>query len=103
MKLVLDTNVLLSAVLVPGTCRTLLREHALLHTWYTSPVLLAEFGQKLSAKLELDPEKTPMYLMYQKKAILVDPPPLSNPISRDPDDDHVLALALAAQADFIIT
>lgn len=36
-------------------------------------------------------------------AEIVDPPPLSAPVSRDPDDDALLALAVAAQADLIIT
>jgi predicted nucleic acid-binding protein len=31
------------------------------------------------------------------------PPPLPAPVSRDPDDDAMLALAVAAQADFIVS
>jgi uncharacterized protein len=34
---------------------------------------------------------------------IVDPPPLPQPVSRDPDDDAVLALAAAARPDLIIT
>ena len=36
-------------------------------------------------------------------AEIIDPPPLPAPVSRDPSDDAVLALATASQADLIIT
>jgi predicted nucleic acid-binding protein len=36
-------------------------------------------------------------------AEIIDPPPLPEPVSRDPDDDAVLALAAAAQPDLIIS
>ncbi len=103
MKLVLDTNVLLSAVLVPGTCRELLKGQALLHEWFTSARLVAELAEKLEGKLGLPPERTPLFLVYQRRARLVAPLPLPTRVCRDPDDDLVLATALAAQADVIIT
>lgn len=103
MKLVLDTNVLLSAILVPGTCRELLKGRALAHEWFTSAGLLAELAEKLSTKLELAPERTPLFLVYRQRARLVTPTPLPTPVCRDPDDDLVLATALAAEADVIIT
>lgn len=103
MKLVLDTKVLLSAILVPGTCRDLLKGHALAHDWFTSPALLTELAEKLSGKLGLPPERTPLYLVYQRRAGSVTPVRLPAPVCRDPDDDLVLATALAAQADVIIT
>ena len=34
---------------------------------------------------------------------VIDPPALAKPVCRDPDDDAVLALAIAAQADLIIS
>ena len=103
MKLVLDTNVLLSAVLVPGTCRELLKGQALLHDWFTSSELVAELAEKLAGKLDLAPERTPFFLVYQRRVRLVSPLPLPARVCRDPDDDLVLATALAAQADVIIT
>jgi uncharacterized protein len=36
-------------------------------------------------------------------AYIVEPQPLSAPASRDPDNDHVLACALSAHADLIVT
>jgi putative PIN family toxin of toxin-antitoxin system len=103
LKLVLDTNVLLSAVLVPGTCRELLKGQALLHEWFTSSELVAELAEKLESKLGLPPERTPLFLVYQRRARLVVPVPLPVRVCRDPDDDLVLVTALAAQADVIIT
>jgi uncharacterized protein len=34
---------------------------------------------------------------------VIDPPPLPQPVCRDPNDDMVLALALAAQVDLIVS
>jgi len=34
---------------------------------------------------------------------VIEPPALPQPVCRDPDDDEVLALAIAAQADLIIS
>jgi predicted nucleic acid-binding protein len=36
-------------------------------------------------------------------AEVIDPPPLARPVCRDPDDDAVLALGIAAQADMIVS
>jgi len=40
---------------------------------------------------------------YERLAEIVEPQPLDAPVSRDPDDDHVLACALAAQANLIVS
>jgi putative PIN family toxin of toxin-antitoxin system len=40
---------------------------------------------------------------YERLADIVDPQPLAEPACRDPDDDHVLACALAAQATLIVS
>jgi putative PIN family toxin of toxin-antitoxin system len=103
LKLVLDTNVLLSAILVPGTCRELLKDRALAHEWFTSPALLEKLADKLQGKLKLVPEQTPLYLVYRRRARLVTPVPLPSRACRDPDDDAVLATAIAAQAEVIVT
>lgn len=36
-------------------------------------------------------------------AEIVDPPPLSKPVCRNPDDDAVLAVALATQVEIIVS
>jgi putative PIN family toxin of toxin-antitoxin system len=39
----------------------------------------------------------------RRLADIFDPPPLQAPLSRDPDDDAVLALAVAAPAEMIVS
>jgi predicted nucleic acid-binding protein len=41
--------------------------------------------------------------MYRRRTQLVAPATLSGAVCRDPDDDHVLAAALGASADLILT
>jgi len=53
------------------------------------------------ARSNTDPEQTLGGL--RRLAEIVDPPPLPAQVSRDPSDDEVLALAIASQADLIIT
>lgn len=76
---------------------------------FTSRVLLAEltrilhrakFTQAIAASgLSLDE----LVLGYAEIAQLVQPAPIAPVVLRDPDDDHVLACALAAQADLIVS
>ena len=75
----------------------------------TSPALLAELANVLRrARFEtiLARTGTPLELLLagvRQLGKIVDPPPLLRPVCRDPDDDKVLALALAVSADLIIS
>ena len=103
MRLVLDTNVLLAAVLAPGLCRELVRKHILAHELICSPALLEELAEKLRQKLGVEPGTIPFFVAYSQRVSLVETTPLPVPICRDPDDDLVLATALAGQAEVIMT
>jgi putative PIN family toxin of toxin-antitoxin system len=110
VRAVADTNVLLSGLFWRG------RPHALLEqvragtlTLISSPALLAELAevmnrpkfQAILVRSNTDSEQTLGEL--RRLAETIDPPPLPAPVSRDPSDDAVLALAAASQADLIIT
>jgi putative PIN family toxin of toxin-antitoxin system len=110
VRAVIDTNVLLSGLLWRGT------PHALIElvrigtlTLVSSPALLTELAaviarpkfQLVLARSSTNAEQ--MLADLRRLAEIVDPPPLPAPISRDPDDDAVLALAVASQADLIIS
>jgi uncharacterized protein len=57
--------------------------------------------QAILVRSNTDPEQTPGKPRWL--AEIIDPPPLPAPVSRDPADDEVLALAAASHADLIIT
>jgi predicted nucleic acid-binding protein len=39
----------------------------------------------------------------QRLAAVIEPPPLPRPVCRDPDDDEVLALAIAAKVELVVS
>ena len=110
MRAVLDTNVLVSGLFWRGAPHQLLeqvRNGAL--SIVTSPALLAELSETLArpklaavlARVETSPED--LLAAIGQVAEIIAPPSLSEPISRDPDDDAVLALAVVARADVIVS
>lgn len=111
MRIVLDTNVVLAALLWQGTPHHLLAALRQQHgaQLYTSTALLEELADVLSrpfaAKRLAAIDKTARDVLadYVDAVELVEPPPLPAPVCRDPDDDEVLALALASRADLIVS
>lgn len=110
MRLVIDTNVLLSALLWRGTPHALLEQvRNGVVSLISSPALLAELAAvierpKFDAMLtRADTSRAQLLSQVRLLAEVIDPPPLAQPVCRDPDDDAVLALALAALADLIVS
>ena len=110
MKLVIDTNVLISAFLWQGTPGRLIdlcgeKECQL----FTSRILLDELSNTLNMKkltknvLATGLTATQILSNYQRITSIVTARRLEHQVSRDVDDDAVLACALAAQADFIVS
>jgi putative PIN family toxin of toxin-antitoxin system len=110
VRAVIDTNVLLSGLLWHGAPNVLLQtvRDGLL-TLISSPSLLAELERviqrpKFDAILTRSSTSRDQVLAELRLlAEVIEPAPLPQPVCRDPDDDAVLALALAAQADFIVS
>lgn len=110
MHIVVDTNTVLSGLLWGGPPRHLIdlaRARSL--TLGTSLILLAELAEviardKFAHRVQLAGLSAAELVQdYRHLAHVVEPQPLPAPASRDPDDDHVLACALAARADLIVT
>lgn len=108
MQAVFDTNVLVSALFWHGPPHALLEQVrngsiALI----TSPALLVELTEVIGrAKFDAiltrsNTSRERALAQVRQLAEVVDPPPLTRPVCRDPDDDAVLALALAAKVDWI--
>ncbi len=110
MRIVTDTNTVLSGLLWGGAPRRLIDlARARTVSLYTSLILLAELAEviardKFTHRIQLAGLSAAEHVQeYRRLAHLVESQPLSAPASRDPDDDHVLACALAARADLIVT
>ena len=103
MRLVLDTNVLIAAIAADGLCRDLVQRRVRNHELCTSELLLKELGATLRRKFGLNPTDVPLLAEYRLRAALVRPVALPAPVCRDPDDDLVLATAIAAHAHIIVT
>ncbi|WP_293649279.1 putative toxin-antitoxin system toxin component, PIN family [Thiolapillus sp.] len=109
MRLVLDTNIIVSGLIWGGVPRQLLelgRDGQA--TFFTSSVLLDELADVLEREkftaLLASQNVTPAFLMqrYGMLARLVNPQPIERTV-RDMDDDAVIATALAAKANVIAT
>lgn len=109
MRLVLDTNIIISGLIWGGIPRQLLDcgQNGEI-TLFTSNLLLDELvtvlERKKFAQLLASKNITPAFLMqhYGMLAMSVKPKPIKRTV-RDIDDDMVLATALAAKADAIAT
>jgi len=110
VKLVIDTNVVVSGLLWLGNPGRVLEAAANGRvTLYTSPALVTELTETLSSeKLAQRIERSGLTLdellaRYLSVAIVVQSVSVPPVIVEDPDDDHVLACVLAAGADLIVS
>ncbi len=104
MRIVLDTNVLIAAYATRGQCHELLEHCIRAHVLVSSPVLLTELREKLTRKLKFSSESADeLMTLLHPRFELVDPLPLHPPACRDPDDDWVLATAIAGNCRCIVT
>jgi uncharacterized protein len=107
---VLDSNVIVSAFLWhgrPGEILTLAGDGEI--KLYASRELLAEVASTLSkprlatAVAATGRSIREMLADYRRLVAIVRAKPLETPLSRDPDDDAIIACALAARADVIVS
>ncbi len=110
MRLVLDTNIVLSGLLWRGTPYQLFTRIKQTRTLQlvSSPVMLEELAdvltrQQCTKRLATIGQSGAQVLAdYLQVVELVEPVSIP-PTSRDPDDDAILACALAAHADLIVS
>jgi putative PIN family toxin of toxin-antitoxin system len=109
VRVVLDSNVLISARLEPRGPSA-----KLLEAWaddefdlIVSPQLLEELRGVLGRdrlRRWLTEEEAELFVQsLRDNATIIDDPPLERGITRDPDDDFVVALARVAEADYVVS
>ncbi len=104
IKVVVDTNVLVSGILKPGG-----REAAVLDlianaklAWCTSEPILNEYQRVLVTKLRLPPQLVQYYLLLAKAGPFF-VPDISLAKSPDESDNRFYECAHASRADYLIT
>jgi putative PIN family toxin of toxin-antitoxin system len=109
-RAVLDTNVLVSALISPGgpSAALLLELRAGAFEVIVSPALLAELGEVLArprfrAYVTLAEIAAYLELVRREGTAIDDPPPSGQHLSPDPDDEFLLDLARATAADVLVT
>ena len=103
MKVVVDPNIIVAGLVAEGICRDIVKRRLPACELFTSRALLDELAEKLRDKFGLQPDKLPLLKIYANEATVIKPARLRNPVRRDMDDDEVLATALAAKAEIILT
>ena len=106
MRVVLDTNILISAFLFPGGAPEIVYRAALEGriTLVTSPPLLAEFGRVLSEKFGWDARMVrEAVAQVARIGTVVRPAERVKVIAEDPADDRVLEAAVTADAAVIVS
>lgn len=104
MKVLPDTNVLISAFAARGLCADLLREIIESHELVCADYVLGELERILHVKLKVPPALLQKYLHSLRRHTLAPHalPPMDVAL-RDPDDLPVLGAALASGADVLVT
>lgn len=111
MRLVLDTKVVFSALLWRGKPYQLLEtlsQHPDAHL-FSSPALLEKLAEVLARPMAaqrlalVGVTANAVLALYRQVVEVVEPAFVPRVVLRDADDDQVIAAALAAQADFIVS
>ena len=109
-RAVLDTNVLVSALISPGgpSAALVLELRAGVFEVIASPTLLAELrevlGREKSRRYVTEAEAVAYVDLIRHEATIVDDPAASaRPLSADPDDEYLVDLARAAAADVLVS
>jgi putative PIN family toxin of toxin-antitoxin system len=110
LRVVLDANVFISALLSPrGSPAQLLRFWlAGAFDLVVSPLLLAELQRalsypKLARAVNPDEARTFVEELRNSAVLLDDPSQVESGVTRDPNDDYLVALARAASADVLVS
>lgn len=103
MRILLDTNVLVAAFATRGLCADALRVAIAEHELIVSEEILAELDSALHRKLGMPGTRRRDILTFLRRFEIVADAPRPQIALRDPDDLHVLAAALAAHVDAVVT
>ena len=104
MRVFLDTNIIVSAFATRGLCADLFREILAAHTLVTSEYILAETQNVLARGFKV-PEETVIEIiaLLRRQEMVITPATLPQLSIRDLDDLPVVAAAIEAKADYLVS
>lgn len=104
MRVVLDTNVLMSAFGTRGLCEVVYEVCLADHDLITSDHILKEMQKHLVGKFKMtQPRVREVVALVREQAKVVKPASISKTVCRDVDDLPVLGTLLAGEADCLVT
>lgn len=104
MKIVLDANVVIAAFASRGLCESVMELCLHSHEIVLSEELLEEIVRNLRQKIKLPGNIVEdISKLLREQASMVSSVPFAAEVCRDPDDVKILGLAVAANADYIVT
>jgi putative PIN family toxin of toxin-antitoxin system len=103
VTVVLDTNVVVAALVAEGLCREVVHRAVRMRVLASSRPLMDELERTLKRKLTITPATAAFLRAFRQQVRLAEPQALAKPVCCDPDDDLVLATAAAASATMIVT
>lgn len=104
-KIVIDTNVWISAVRSRGICRDIIRLCIMRHKIFSCEFIVNEIREKLIKKFKVKEKTVELLCEYITKVAIITKYNLDSlpNICKDKDDNHILACCLKAEADWLIT
>ena len=104
MKLILDTNILVSALIFSGIAADIFDEAVRYHYVFLTENILNEFSNTLQSKLKVPKSDTLRYSKHLRSGFTVVSPDNPMPeVCRDKKDNHLLQLSEFVSANYLIT
>ncbi len=103
MKIIIDSNVIISAFATRGFCHELFEICLSDHEIYLSRYILSECEKKFKIKIKLPARMVKDIIKYLKSETNIVIPEKIEVICRDKKDIPIIGTAVAANADIIVT
>ena len=104
MRVVIDTNVVVAAFATEGLCHAVFELCLDRHEIILGPEILQETEKALRKKIKVPVQVAKGVIEYLREhATVLKVTTPQEKVSRDANDDHVLAVAVQAGAEFVIT
>jgi uncharacterized protein len=106
LRAIFDTNVLIAAFIAEGVCSKILRRgRSRQFSLLTCSFIIQEFQRILRRKFGATRKEIQKATLLIREAVQTEVQSSEeiHGICRDPDDDQILACAVAAEADYLVT